>query len=117
MFEIFSNSNKVKVPPLVPSNALLSCAEQPIRTKLLSAQEESSEILKRCWEALQTQLQTVKITHRRPQMLESCESAGWQHCACVGTEGSVTSTDLVPELVLSERLLSLKTLASQAVAI
>lgn len=110
-------SNKVKAPPLVPSNPTLSSTEQPIRTKLLSAQEETSEILKRCWEALQTHFQAVQIMHLGPQMLGSCEAAAWQHEACVGPESSATSRDLEPELVLRERLLSLKSLASQSAAI
>lgn len=59
----------------------------------------------------------MQIMHLGPQMLENCEAAAWQHGACVGPESSATSTDLEPELVLRERLLSLKSLASQSAAI
>lgn len=59
------------------------------------------------------QFRAVRIRHLHPQMLESCEAAAWQHCACAGTESPATSADLVPEVVLSERL----SLASQSAAI
>lgn len=54
-------------------------------------------------------MQLQAAEHNAPSTSDAGEAAAWQH-----RQSSATSTDLGPELVLSERVLLVKSSASQS---